>query len=29
MTTPTIADVDNVIEMSSETYNVKRQGGES
>jgi len=28
-TTPTIADVDNVIEMSSETYDVKRRGGES
>jgi len=28
-TTPLIADVDNVIEMSSETYDVKRRGGES
>jgi len=29
ITTPTIADVDNVIEISSEIYDVKRQGGES
>ena len=28
-TTPIIANVDNVIEMSSETYDVKRQGSES
>ena len=27
-TTPSIVDVDNVIKMSSETYDVKRRGGE-
>jgi len=27
--TPIIANIDNVIEISSKTYNVKRQGGKS